>query len=331
MKQKLATLFEKKQTKFVMSILEVMFGAALMGLAFATFYAQQGITPSGFSGLAAIISDLIGISWLTPAIIYFAINVILFIVTFRFFGWRFALLTVVGVLTYTIAMEYCTIPLGFEGNGDNGSRLLCAIIGGAIHGIGAGITFRAGGSTGGSDFVVLLINRYFPRIKTGQCQLAINIIIICLSFAKYGALGLYSVIIAYVVAKMTDVVLDGTNAVRAFYIICDKDEEVAERILQTFHRGVTKLNAEGAFSHKHKAMLLCLVTNYQAGAMKSIIKEVDPNSFVFSTSVRESLGEPFFVREVSVRKNKILNSKPQLKTSQKYTRQRQTPAQEKHF
>ena len=74
---------ENKHTKFALSIFEVAFGALIMGVAFATFYVQQGITPSGFSGLAAIISDLIKVKWLTPAIIYFIINVILFFVTFR--------------------------------------------------------------------------------------------------------------------------------------------------------------------------------------------------------------------------------------------------------
>lgn len=314
------TIKNNKYFKAGFAWAQLLFGAAIMGMAYATFYAAQGITPSGFSGLATIISYLVGLPWLTPSIIYLAINIVLFIVTFRYFGWRFALMTIVGILVYTVAMEYFTIPINFDGI-DGGTRLLCALVGGAVHGIGAGITFRAGGSTGGSDFVVLLVNKFFPRIKTGQCLLFINVVIIILSFFVYGiSLGLYSVVIAFMVSKMTDLVLDGTNAVRAFYIICDKDEEVADRILQTFHRGVTRIDAEGAFSHKKKSMLMCLVTNYQASVMKSIIKEVDPNSFVFSTSVRESLGEPFFVREVSERKRKITSAQATLKTQIKYNR-----------
>lgn len=321
MKTKMQKISQNKYFKAGWAVAQLLFGCMLMGFAFATFYTPQNIVPSGFTGLATIISYLIGLPWLTPSIIYLAMNIVLFIVTFRYFGWRFAVMTVVGILAYTIAMEYFTIPLGSLNPEESGSKLLCALIGGAIHGVGAGITFRAGGSTGGSDFVTLLVNKFFPRIKTGQCQLIINIFIILLSFIVYGISGgLYSIVIAFVVAKMTDAVLDGTNAVRAFYIICDKDEEVAEKILQTFHRGVTRIDAEGAFSHKKKTILMCLVTNYQATAMKSIIKEVDPNSFMFSTAVRESLGEPFFVREVSERKRKITGAQLTLKSMTKYNR-----------
>lgn len=103
-------------------------------------------------------------------------------------------------------------------------------------------------------------------------------------------------------------VLDGSKKVRAFYIICDKDQEIAEAILQRFHRGVTVLPAQGKFSGKDKRMLLCLVENTQVREMKEIIKDIDKNAFVFSTAVSETLGDGYFMREASITKNKIINA-----------------------
>ena len=303
-------LFENQYIKFAFCILVTMVAASLNGIAYNCFYTPNGITPGGFTGLATIFSDLMG-GAISPSVLFLIMNAILFVATIKFLGLKFGILTLIAVGVQSFAMEYVKIP-ALEVHGD---ILLGAILGGCLTGIGFGLGFWAGGSTGGTDFIVKIVNKFFPSVKNGQCSFAINAIVIALSMIFYGVnLSLYAIIAIFLCGRACDMVLSGSNTVRAFYIICDKEEEVAEKILQTFHRGVTKMDAEGAFSHKKKTMLVCLVPNQQAPLMKSIVRSVDPNSFVYSTTVKETHGESFFAREASVRKHKIKRTTPTLKT-----------------
>ena len=313
-------ILHNKYWKFAFQILGITVGCFFMGIAFNCFYTPNNITPSGFMGLCTVITSLLARADIniSPSILYFSISFILFLIALKSFGWRFGLLTVIGMGIFTVASEFVVIDALIIQN----DIVLAAVIGASLLGLGSGIVFRVGGSTGGSDIVAALVTKAFPKIKTGQCLMVINAIVVISSILISGDItcGLYTIIAIFISGKMVDIVLDGSKAVRAFYIICDKDEAVAEKILETFHRGVTKLPAEGMFSHKDKKMLVCLVTNEQAPAMKSIIKEADPNSFVYSTTVRETLGESFFLREASVRKGKIRNAKQNLKLKLRFNR-----------
>ena len=132
--------------------------------------------------------------------------------------------------------------------------------------------------------------------------------------------GLYALVIAVISSLATNLVLDSSKRVDAFYIICDKDEEIAQAILDKYHRGVTKLDAMGMFSKKEKTLLLCLIPFSQSQGIKSLIHDIDKDAFVFSTSVTETVGDGNFMREASILKNKIKNAKPHIKNQNKYSR-----------
>ena len=306
-------ILHNKYWQFAIQVLGIILGCFFMGIAYNCFYTPNNVTPSGFMGLCTVITSLLARAdiIISPSILYFSISFVLFLIALKSFGWRFGLLTLIGMGIFTVASEFVVIDALIIQN----DIILAAVIGASLLGLGSGIVFRVGGSTGGSDIVAALVTKTFPKIKTGQCLMVINAIVVVSSILLSGDItsGLYTIIAIFISGKMVDIVLDGSKAVRALYIICDKDEEVAEKILETFNRGVTKLPAEGMFSHKEKKLLVCLVTNEQAPAMKSIIKQADPNSFVYSTTVRETLGESFFLREASVRKDKIRNANPTLK------------------
>ena len=159
-------------------------------------------------------------------------------------------------------------------------------------------------------------------------MLIINFIVISITVLVRGwQTGLYALIIAVISTITCDMVLDGVKTVRAFYIVCDNEEQVAEKILQRFHRGVTVLPVKGAFSGKEKRMLLCLVANSQAREMKEIVRDIDKNAFVFSTSVNETLGDGYFMKEASIYKNKINGAKQDIKTQAKHRRLSKRPKQ----
>ncbi len=322
---------KNQKFRFICEILGVALGAIICGMAYPTFCSPANIIPSGLTGLAVIIAEALGIGQFY-SIVYLVINVVLFLIALKLFGWKFIVFTLVGIGAYTLAIEFFAIPGIANVNPEEvmtSYRLLYCLIGGGIAGVGQGIAFRLGGSTGGSDIAAKIINKFFPRIKTGIAVLIINFIVVVTTilYTSSWIAGLYAVIFSVISTITCDMVLDGAKSVRAFYIICDKDDEVAHAILARFHRGVTVMPAQGKFSGKDKKMLLCLIANTQAREMKEIVKNIDRNAFVFSTAVSETLGDGYFMKEASVRKSKIKESQNLLKQKEKLQRLKTRPKQ----
>ena len=307
-------------TKFIVQILVVAVAGLVGGCAFQNFFESADIIPTGLSGFSLIIHNLLASAGVNIAtsIIYLVINSILFLFALKVFGWKFLLLSAVGISFYTLSMQFGAIP-GIA-DVESPDRLLYAIVGGMIMGLTIGLALRFGGSTGGSDISGAILNKYFPKIKTGYCLLAINGVVIILSFITTGDLyiGLYAIIMTIISSLATNLVLDDSKRVVSFYIICDKDKEIAEAILSTFHRGVTKLDAQGMFSGKDKTMLLSLIPKGQAHEMKKLIRGIDENAFVFSSTVTETLGDGDFIKEMSIFKHKIISAKNIVKNNKKY-------------
>ncbi len=310
---------KNKKFRTAVEIFAVIIGSFIAGLAFPTFFLPAQIIPSGLSGIALLIAEGLGSADFT-SIIYLILNLILFLFALKLFGWKFIMLTLIGLGAYTLAMEFFAVP-GISNPVDQPQhfQLLYSIIGGGLAGVGQGIAFRMGGSTGGSDIAAKIINKFFPKIKTGVGVLIINFIVITTTVIVKGwQTALYAIIVAVISTITCDMVLDGAKTVKAFYIICDKDQEIADKILKAFHRGVTVIPAQGKFSGKEKKMLLCLIANYQEREMKEIVKETDKNAFVFSTTVTETLGDGYFMKEASIHKNKMRSAELNLKSGFKY-------------
>lgn len=312
---------KQKLNKFILQIVMVSLAAILGGISFKNFFEPAGIIPAGFSGLSLIISKgfaSIGVK-IPTAVIYLIINITLFLFALKIFGWKFLLLSALGISFYTLGMQFIYIPA--LANSVKTDTLLAGILGAIFSGISIGIAMKFGGTTGGSDIAGVIINRYFPKIKTGYCMLLINAIVLTLSVLTSSILtGLYALIVAVVSSLTTNLVLDGSKRVIAHYIICDKDEEIAHALLERYHRGVTKLDGIGMFSKKEKSVLVCLLPNQQSDEMKKIVSAIDHNSFIFSSSVTETLGTGEFLKEHSIFKNKISKADKNLKNNTKYQR-----------
>ena len=314
-------LQKDKNLRFAWQIFMVAVAGVIGGFSFCSFFEPAQIIPTGLSGLAQIIHNLlfqVGVD-LATSLIYLIINAIIFVFALKFFGIKFIILTLVGLGTYTLSMQFMAIPaITSQASSD---PLLFSIVGGALYGFGVGIACRYGGSTGGSDVLAVIINKYFPRVKRGICILFINMVVIVLAVATSGmSTALYAIIVAVIGSWGTDFILDKVKKVRAFYIICDKDEEIANALLRQYHRGVTRIDGQGMFSKKDKAVLLTLIPDVQTEELRAIVKDIEPNAFVFSNVVSETYGDGTFLKEQSVFKNKILKSPNILKSSIKTER-----------
>ena len=289
-----AKISKHKATKYATDFLFIAVGTFLMGIAYSIFLTPYDITPSGFSGLSNIISLLImkltGF-YLYPAIIYLVLNAILFLFAFKNHGIKFCVYAAIGIGLYSLFMEVCKFDLVVTND-----LLLCSIIGGVIMGIGLGMVVRVGSSTGGCDMLATMVNRFLPSVTTGQIIFIVDVLVIGTSIFVYGlANALYALIGIYISTRATDIVIDGVKAVRAYYIISDKTDEIRDAVHDNLHRGATEIKALG-YEKNEKSMLLCLVRRNQVAKLKDIIKEIDEKAFVFCTTVREAIGNGFYTK-----------------------------------
>lgn len=315
---------KSKQTREVLKFLLNALGVACMGFVggcvFKTFFAMQDIIPTGMSGFALIIHNLIlksGVD-IPTSVIFLSFNVIILALALKSLGWKFLLLSGVGMGAYTLAMQFGYIEEIATSTSD---KLLFAIIGGILMGLCVGMCLRLGGSTGGSDVLGALLNHKFPKIKTGYFLLSFNVLVLLLSVVTSGVqTGLYALLVSLLNSLATNFVLDSSKSVVAYHIVCDKSNEIADAIMRRYRRGVTEIDAYGKYSNTNKKMLIVLIPSRQAIEMKRVVSSIDDKAFVFSSLVTETIGEGNFMKENSIFKQKIKNGKALTKTKTKFAR-----------
>ncbi|MBQ8425399.1 MAG: YitT family protein [Clostridia bacterium] len=311
--EKLKKKYTKKDVfKLCVQSLVIMIGTLVMSFGYMVFLSPHNIVPGGFMGLARIIHDLlsnIGFNFISMSLWYLILNVFLYIYAVKVLGIEFGIRSGVGIASYSIftsifenagfinnlITKFQTESASFGG----GVYILYAIYGGIIMGIGIGLIFRANGSTGGSDIVAVVVNKFFPTITTGQIVMFVDGLVVVMSVIAYGSLvlPLYALITIFVFGKISDVFVDGVKSLRAYYILTEKKEEITERIFNEVKRGVTYIKCEGMFSRQEKSMLFVILRRSQIMQLKKIVKEVDPNSFMFSQLVKDAYGQGFLPYE----------------------------------
>ena len=307
--------------KFTLQVLIVAMAGIVGGITFKTFFESNGIIPTGISGLSLIIHNLFANASINipTSIVYTVINVIIFSVALKLFGWKFLVLSIIGTVTYTLSMQFGDFSYLLQGG--NNDKLLYAIVGAMIYGLSIGVAFRFGGSTGGSEVSGTILNKFFPKLKTGYCLMVFNIFIIILTAISAGiSTCLYALVITVISSLTTNLILDGSKRIIFMYIVTDKDEEISQLILNNFHRGVTKINAVGEFSKKNKSILITLIPHSKLAQFKKAIVEIDKDAFMFSSIAMETIGEGYIVDKKSPFKTKVKSSSSKLKDCQKYRR-----------
>ena len=285
-----------KASKKSQNILEysmVVLGTLIMGFAFSVFLEPNDISVGGFSALAMIINTLfenIGIVGIPTSAIYLVLNIGLYALALKTLGKKFAIKSLVGILSFSLGMEV----FGLINFNITYELFVSAIFGGAIMGVGVGLVVRFGGSTGGSDMIASIIKSKKPSASLGSFIIIVDMVIIALTlfvFENGFVLLPYTITALLFCMYVTDLVNDGYKQVRAFNIITTKPVEISNAIMEQLSRGCSCMTAKGMHSNSDKHIVLCLISKYQAGQLKAIIKEIDPTAFVYATKVSEVLGE----------------------------------------
>lgn len=270
----------------VFEYLMLVIGSIIMALALNLFLGPNVIAPGGVTGLAVVINETIGVPIYISNL---AMNIPLFLFGAKALGRTSAIRTFFTTAIFTVVLKYT--PYVSVTN----DLTLAALFGGVLTGVGLGIIFKFGGTTGGSDLLGAIVNKKFPRFKIASVMMGIDTLVVILAgvVEKKAEITLYSVIALYASAKLVDMILEGFKYSKAFYIITSKTEEISADLMEELERGVTALKGKGMYTKEDKDVLLCVVNRTQFARAKEIVHEHDPNAFIMVTEMQEVLGEGF--------------------------------------
>ncbi len=251
--------------------------------------------PGGVTTLAILVNHLI------PALpigaMVFALNVPLFIISWRVFGFGFISKTIFSTGMLSLFIDLLTslsvrFPvLAYSGD----EKLVAALFGGIFMGIGIGVVFLRGATTGGMDIVVRLLKLKFPHISVGKLVLACDFTVVLLAGLLYRSVNsvLYSVIVIFLSSIAVDYVVAGRSHSKMLMILTDKAPEITKEIVSTVDRGVTVLDVEGGYTGAAHKMLLCVVRTHEVAEIRKVVQKYDENPFIIITDSGEVLGEGF--------------------------------------
>ena len=176
--------------------------------------------------------------------------------------------------------------------------LLAALYGGIIQGVGIGLVFLGGGTTGGTDMLAAIIQKYLQHYSIAQIMQVIDAAIVVVGMYVFGIQkALYAIIAVYLVTKVSDGIIGGMKFSKAAYIITSKPDEVSEMIIKDLDRGVTGIHARGMYSDQDKLMLFCVVSKKEIVTLKEKVDEIDADAFVIVSDAREVHGEGFIEKK----------------------------------
>ena len=272
---------------YLIDILGTILGSFIMAFAVSFFLLPNELSSGGFSGIATIFYYKLKIPM---GITIASLNIPLFLIAGYKIGKKFFIKSIIGTLSLSVFIDILDTFNSFTND-----KMLAAIYGGILTGIGTAIILKSHSSTGGSDLLTNIIKKYNNKIELGRVITIIDAIIVSLNviFLKKVEIGLYSVIAIYLMGLMIDVIFEGIFFSKLIFIISDKNELIAKEIQKKAKRGITGLRGKGMYENKEKIVLMCAVGRRDIANIKKLIKIIDKDAFVVVTNSREVLGIGF--------------------------------------
>lgn len=273
--------------KKIMDYFVIALGTFILAFSINFFLVPVKISIGGVSGVATVLYHMFRIPvWATTL---FA-NLVLFAFGFKTLKKSTIAKNLTGIVFLSLFLR---VTENFGGYRDD--MLICAVFGGILVGLGVGLTILRDGSTGGTDFAALMLNRVFRHISVATFVLLIDTgVILASGFAfEDVTIMFYSVISLYISSKVMDFILVRGDFAKSVYIISEKNEEIARFVMSDMVRGVTGIYSKGCYSGKDQMILLCIVKSKEVQQVLNKVKEFDDNAFVIISDVREVRGDGF--------------------------------------
>lgn len=266
----------------------ITLGAVIYALAFDWFVAPNQIAMGGVTGLAQIVNALVPV--LPVGVLSILVNVPLFLAGWRLLGGRLLVSSLYAMAVSSLAIDVIAWMHIFPPM----DPILATLYGGAGMGVGLGLVFSQGTTTGGTDIIGKLLKLKLPWLPIGKLVMIPDMVVVILAAVVFGTVNaaLYGLIQMYLLSKVMDMILYGWDTSRVAYIITDRWEETVQGLLD-MNRGVTLLQGKGAYTGAEKQVLLVAFRQREIVPIKRMLREIDPKAFFIVCDAHEILGEGF--------------------------------------
>ena len=269
-------------------IVATIMGSAVFALGFSLFLQPNDMNPGGISGLAMVAVELLGFG--TTGTFSILINLPLFILGGMKIGKRFFVGSLIGMLLSSVLIDaFAAIPFAQT------EPLVAALYGGVLCGLGLGVVFMCGTSTGGSDILVRLLKLKYRNVPIGQISMYFDAFVVIVTGLVFHDVtkALYTGITVFICGKVVDAVVYRFDYSKVALIISSEHVAIAEAIARKLDRGATYLKGEGSYTRADVKVVLTAVKKQQVAELKELIMEIDPKAFVIVQEAHQVLGDGF--------------------------------------
>ena len=276
-------------TKDLKSYFTITFGIILVAISVEYFFAPNNLAAGGVTGAAIVVNAVF--PKLSVGLITLIMNVLLFLVAFVFIDGNFGLKTIYASLGLSVILwgiEKFLNPAAITKD-----IIMATIFGTIISAVGMAIVFNENASTGGTDILAKILNKFF-HLDIGKSLLVVDFIITCASAVVFGVdLGLYAILSVILLGILVDRFIEGFNSCKSIFIISRENKKISRFIMDELDRGCTFLKGEGAYTNIENDVLYAVVSRNQFIKLKKYIKDIDQRAFIAVGEVHEVLGEGF--------------------------------------
>jgi uncharacterized membrane-anchored protein YitT (DUF2179 family) len=271
------------------NILLITLGCIIFGIGLKGIALPHGYISGGISGLALLIFYWTGL--LSPGMIYFGLNVPIFILGWRYVSRRFFGYSLFGMAALTLAMDLIDLQISIQ------DPMLAALAGGGLIGAGSGIILHSLGSAGGNDIIAVILHQRF-NVRIGTFFFMFNIALFAFSLGHLPLdLVLFSLAMSFVTSQVIEYVLNISNQRKMALIISDMSEKIAAEVISRLGRGATLLEGRGAYTGRKKEVLLTVINGYQLKRLEELVFSIDEQAFVIMENTLNVLGKGFSNRK----------------------------------
>lgn len=265
----------------------MVIGIFILATTYNIFLLHYELVIGGTSGLAIIFNELCGIS---PALFIFVVELILLFFSFFLLGAKTTGMTIIGSLLFPLFISITSAPCAsIASSVEFDSLLIIALVSGILFGIGSGLVYKMGYSTGGADIIMQILNKYLS-ISSGLALLISNVFIIVVGAFVFGInKAIYGIIIVIINSTLVDKIMLGISNSKVFYITTNKPDEI-KGLINTMKTGYTLLKAEGGYTKNKRDVIMCVLHTKDYYMFKNVVQQIDPEAFIIITDCYEVYG-----------------------------------------
>ena len=267
----------------------IFIGLLMVAYATGTCFLPNKIVSGGVSGISTVLYHLFKVPF---GVSYGIINAILLIIGFKIVGKQFTINTLICTAILSVMMDLASYirPLTSD-------IFLATVFGAVIYGVGIGLALTNGASSGGTDILSRIIQAIFPHITIGKLIMFVDAVVIISSLIVFRKIdiALYGIVALVLSTFAIDRLISFLNISKIAFVMTNKGEDIANRLIDTSPRGVTIVDVKGAYTGENKYMLMCALKQKEVVAFQKNVLEIDPDAFIIFSESTQIVGNGFYV------------------------------------